>query len=65
MVIALHHVTDNEQHCFNCSNPLGSERCAANTPIGSRWFCKQEPRSHPNDSCYQNWVRRTRRAGKL
>jgi hypothetical protein len=64
MVVHLHRVTDNEQHCFNCFNPLGSQRCAANTPIGPRWFCKQEPRSNPSDSCYQSWRRRQARAGK-
>jgi hypothetical protein len=48
--------------CFFCGLLLGNKRCAANTPVGPRWFCKQEPRSNPLESCYQDWKTRQPRS---
>lgn len=43
--------------CANCKAILDTERCAANTPAGVRFFCKADP-EHPEDSCYLSWRRR-------
>jgi hypothetical protein len=61
----LHYVNRGEPgqtRCFNCGNILGSERCAANTAQGPKWFCRHEG-DDPFDSCYNIWQMRQPKRG--
>jgi hypothetical protein len=61
----LHYVNRGEPgqtRCFNCGNILGSERCAANTSQGPKWFCRHEG-DDPFDSCYNIWQMRQPKRG--
>ena len=61
----LHYVNRGEpgqMRCFNCGNILGSERCAANTAQGPKWFCRHEG-DDPFDSCYNIWQMRQPKRG--
>lgn len=46
--------------CANCGTHLGSERAAANTAAGVKFFCKMERGDKPEDSCYLQWQQKHR-----
>jgi hypothetical protein len=56
-VTPLFHVTGDpdDQRCYNCGISLAKQRCAGNTTAGQKWFCRQEPESEPDQSCYSFW----------
>ena len=57
----LHHVNDGsslEVRCANCGADLGSERAAARTRAGAKFFCRTPDGDDPTHSCYVNWQKR-------
>ena len=59
-VTPLFHVTGDpdDQRCYNCGISLAKQRCAGKTTAGPKWFCRQEPESEPDQSCYSFWKMR-------
>jgi hypothetical protein len=59
-VTPLFHVTGDpdDQRCYNCGISLAKQRCAGNTTAGPKWFCRQDPESEPDQSCYSFWKMR-------
>lgn len=53
----LRHVNGGVITCASCGTMLGDERAVATTPGGVKFFCRMEPDSNPEDSCYLTWRR--------